>query len=338
MAKRWQHLLIAFALLAVAVFLFHTALPSFIGGLILAYLLFPLCEIFSKKMPRSAAILLVYLLLLVILFLITYLVLPQLSQELVKLGESLPAYMQHFTMWLANFQDAYAKLQLPAGVENAINDCLIGLEAKIAAFIGNILSLIPSFISNIISLVLVPVIAFYFLRDRELINRRLKALLPPGIRQSLGELWQEIDRLLRQFIRGYCTVAFLVGFLFFLAMALVGMDYALVFGVIMGFGELIPYFGPFLGVLAPLFLAALQGWGMFLKVLIAFFVVQQLENVILTPKIMGESVGLHPLAVILAVLVGGYWLGFAGLILGVPILAVATLVTVWAYRKVAAGK
>jgi len=338
MSKFFKNTLLSVAIFLVVLFFMHKAFLPFFGGLIFAYLLYPVTEIFAKKLPRAWSILVVYLLLAGVLMLLSYLALPRFFHELRRLGEFLPAYMERLTLGLAHFDGFYQQLQLPDTLKTAVLKAIGGAEEKIAALIGNTLQLLPGMVENIVAFALIPVTAFYFLRDKELISRRLQALLNPKVREALEELWSSIHHLLRQFIRGYCTVAFLVGFLFFIAMMLIGMDYALVFGLVMGFGEFIPYFGPFLAVLPALFLGAMQGWGMFFKIFAAFLVVQQMENWILTPKIMGRSVGLHPLAVILAVLVGGYWLGFVGLILGVPIFAVLRLVMVWGYRRVAATK
>ncbi len=338
MSKTLKNTIFSILLIIALLFIFHHAFLPFFGGLIFAYLIVPLTEIFAKKISRSWAILLVYLLLTGILALLFYLILPQFFQELRRLAEYLPVYMEKLTQWLVHFDGFYDQLQLPESFKAAVLKAIGGAEEKVASLIGRTLGLLPTMVGNIVSFALIPVTAFYFLRDKELINRRLQALLNPKIREAMDELWTDIHHMLRQFIRGYCVVAFLVGFFFFIALLIVGMDYALVFGLLMAFGELIPYFGPFLAVLPVLFLGALQGWGMFVKVLIAFFVVQQLESCIFTPKIMGHSVGLHPLVVILAVLVGGYWLGFAGLILGVPIFAILRLVLVWGYRRVAGTK
>jgi predicted PurR-regulated permease PerM len=139
---------------------------------------------------------------------------------------------------------------------------------------------------------------------------------------------------LGSFIRGYFLVAAIVGGLTAIAMALLGLEFALMLGIFAGLAELIPYFGPVIGAVPAIGLAVLQSKWLAAKVALAFFVIHQLEGNIISPKILGDKVGLHPLMVIFSLMAGGELYGLAGMLLAVPVAAVLRVVVVFVYIKI----
>jgi predicted PurR-regulated permease PerM len=166
---------------------------------------------------------------------------------------------------------------------------------------------------------LAPILAFYMLRDIDHVKERFVRSLPARYRQDILALLRALDRVLAGFVRGQMLLALLVGSLAATATALLGFRYPILLGIWAGLTEFIPYVGPVLGAI-PAVLAGLSVSPLLaLETVLAFAIIQQLENAVLSPRIMGHSVGLHPLVVLFAVLASGYLVGGWGLILALPV-------------------
>ncbi|MDD3243865.1 MAG: AI-2E family transporter [Eubacteriales bacterium] len=172
-------------------------------------------------------------------------------------------------------------------------------------------------------IVVTPILAFYFLRDQKMFLSALGYLLPVRMRQETQTLWRRIDRSLRQFLRGQLIVSALVGALTAAGLALCGVPYAALLGVIVGVCNLIPYIGPVLGALPVAAVSLLSGWKLLLAAMAVVVGVQQLENLLISPRIIGGSIRMHPAYVLLGVLGGGTLLGPVGFLAAVPLLVVA---------------
>ena len=166
------------------------------------------------------------------------------------------------------------------------------------------------------------------LLDLKTIKACVYRVFPRDSKSEWWDLMDSLDAVLNGFVRGQVIIAVLVGLMSALALTILGVRFALILGLIAGVFELVPYFGPVLGALPAVSLALLESPLLALKVTVAFIVIQQVESAILSPKIMGDRVGLHPVAVILAVLVGGHLFGFWGIVLAVPGAALAKVLLV----------
>lgn len=228
-----------------------------------------------------------------------------------RLHIALPTSTQAFTLWLreklAGFDGDAASLLAPAG-------------AMATRFFGGTLSLLQA----LLGVFLVPVFAFYMLRDFDRIVAAANELVPPHLRGRLGRRVSEIDRVMGAFIRGQLIVALILATLLSLGLWAAGAPLPLLIGVVAGFANFVPYLGTTTGVLLASTLILLEGMG--LQVLLlsygVFVIVQLLEGWVITPKIVGESVGLSPFVVIVAVLVFAQLFGFFGVLIAVPLTAV----------------
>jgi predicted PurR-regulated permease PerM len=173
-------------------------------------------------------------------------------------------------------------------------------------------------------LVITPVVAFYLLRDWDRIARTVDGWLPRAQAPTLRTLAREVDRTLAGFLRGQGTVCLLLGVFYALGLSLVGLDFGLVIGLLAGLLSFIPFVGSIVGLFLSVGLAVLQfdDWLPVAIVAGVFFVGQGLEGYVLTPRLVGRSVGLHPVWVIFAILAGGALFGFVGVLLAVPVAAV----------------
>ena len=194
--------------------------------------------------------------------------------------------------------------------------------------LGNVTGVVVRIVSRIFELVLIPVLSFYLLRDSKDIKKRCTELIPPSRRARVLELVGDIDKVLRRFIRGQILVSTILGVLYAVGLLVLGTPLAIPIGILAGFASLIPYAGFAFGLTAGLLLSFLQygSWVRLLLVVAVFAIVQILEGTVITPRIIGESTGLHPSVVLLALMLGGSLFGMPGLLAAVPVAAALAVV------------
>ncbi|MGB9886867.1 MAG: AI-2E family transporter [Moorellales bacterium] len=305
----------------------RAVLPPFIFALALTYLLHPpvnwLCR---KGLPRTAAIVVVYAAVAAGLVLVSTFALPALVRESAAFVEGLPRQLGAAEEFLENLSRRYRRTPLPEGVRLVIDEHLRRGEQVLLNLLRAGTQTLIGWISQLANLVLAPILAFFFLQDAGGLTRRIRTYVPAAYQEQVLSVLAEIDVVLRNFVFGRLIVGLMVGVLCALGLAVIGVDYALVLGVIAGACDLIPFFGPFLGALPAVVLAGLESLRTLMLTVLLFLVVQQVEAQLLSPLILGESVGLHPVVIIFALLAGGYLYGLWGVLLAVPVAAVLRLV------------
>lgn len=303
----------------------------------LCYILLPLVKrLESYRLPGWLAILLVYAGLFSLLAAACVWGVPRLWRDAAAIGQLLPETVASCQTFWQTCHDTWPERlglpMLPAFMDDCLSDFISGLGDNLYDWLLRSLRLLPSFFSNISTLIFAPVFAFYFMRDRRIFTGFMRQWLPEAWARRLLPLLRELNQMLRCFVRGYLLVALCVGLLFYLLLWLCGVKYSFTLGLIMATAELIPYLGPLLAFLPCLLLVLVQGRLAVVKMLIIWLVVQQLENIVISPRIMGGAVHLHPLYIIFAVLVGGYWFGVLGMIIAVPLAASLAPVAGWLWR------
>ena len=311
-------------------------LPVVLAGL-LCYLTLPAVEFLEKRhCPTGISIFLILGAFFCVLVMICIWGIPRLMQEMVEISKEIPVYWQEIKTHLLQFwlklKQTWGIPALPPRFLELSQTILWEAAANLGRWLQRSLQLLPAFISNLALLVFVPVMAFYFLRDRKVFLKKFNALFPPETRMALAPLGRSLHQVLCNYIKGYLLVAVLVGVCFAILLFLLGVRYALVLGIIMAIAELIPYLGPFFAFFPSVLLVLLQGPQAVIKLLVAWLIAQQLENLVISPKIMSGSVSIHPLLIMVVVLVGGYWFGFLGFLLAVPITAICKEISLWAYQ------
>jgi len=181
-----------------------------------------------------------------------------------------------------------------------------------------------SLISTFGSMAMVPVVAFYLLRDFDLLTAKVNALLPRNIQPKVSAWASESDEVLAAFVRGQLLVMFCLGIIYAMGLSFVSLNYALLIGILAGLASIVPYLGFAVGLAAAMTIALFQfdGYWPLLMVFAVFGVGQLIESFILTPLLVGDRIGLHPVAVIFAILAGGQLFGFLGVLLALPVAAV----------------
>ncbi|MDR2712855.1 MAG: AI-2E family transporter [Clostridiales bacterium] len=311
-------------------------LPFFLAGLF-AYLLFPLAKwLIKKRLPLIFAVLAIYILLIGLLYLGLFHLLPKLAEELEHLLKALPDLATGLEQRWQGLNQSLVQLGIPEMLDSALADFSASLEARLLGLLEDLPAGLFSALRYLLYFLLAPILSYYLLRDREQIKNKLISWLPPGPRPEILRLAGDVNHLLRQFIGGYLTVAFFVGLLAFIILSLLRVKYALILGLIIGIFDLLPYFGPIIGAVPAVFLAFLQNKFLALYVALALFLLQQVEGAIISPRIIGKRIGLHPLIIIFVVLAGGSWFGLIGILLAVPVSAALGLVIGFVYSNLVA--
>jgi predicted PurR-regulated permease PerM len=303
-------------------------LTPFVVAAVLAYALHPLVErLAARKLPRLVAVLLVEVGFVLMLAALALLVVPVLAKELPLLKAQIPALLdrlnQGLAPWLAqfglkvSFDIASLKAWLTQLLDANMEDWLA--TALSSARIGG--SALLSLVGNA---VLIPVALFYLLSDWPQLVGRVRGLIPPRMRDTVQGFLAECDQTLGQYLRGQLLVMGALAVYFALGLALVGLDLALPVGVFTGLAIAIPYLGFGLGLVLAVTAAVLQFTSAagVIGVAAVYLVGQLLESLVLTPRLVGERIGLNPLAVIFALLAFGQLFGFVGVLVALPASAV----------------
>ena len=309
-------------------YVLRSVLMPFVAGILVAYLLDPMVDRLQKfKMSRTCATIVVCVLTVLVVLPLLGLLLGMIENQVSLLLKITPKYlgliMEKINPLLAKLIERFPELK-DANLEEIVK-ANIGNALKIA---GKVLKGVISnsfAILNIVSLLLVmPVVAFYMLRDWDSFVKKTEELLPKKSKKGIIDSFKEIDKIIAGFIRGQLSVCLILGVMYSIGLKLVGLELGLLVGFIAGIISFIPYVGSITGFIVGCILAFAQ-YGDFshvVYVIIVFMVGQFIEGNFLTPKLVGESVGLHPVWVMFALLAGGVLLGFLGLMLAVPIAAI----------------
>lgn len=312
-------------------YLLQGVLFSFLLALVLSYLLSPLVVFFEKRhLPRGGAVTCVYLILGLAFFLFGFYGFPQVARELEDFATTLPSYAQEGGKTWQDFRQRYL-VNLPEGIQAIINETIRQGENLLYQGIRKTGAGLASFFSQVLNLILVPVLAFYMLKDREQIGSYLRQVIPLPYRRRVLNFWKEVDLVIKNFVFGRLLVALIVGIMTTAGLALLKMDFAFLLGMIAGLTDIIPYFGPILGGILIVALALLRSPLLALYTLILLFIIQQVESNIIAPKIIGDRLGMHPLVVIFAVLAGGVLGGILGTLVAVPLVAILRVFLVHLY-------
>lgn len=327
-----QQRAIGWALLAaVALLLFWLLKPvlsPFIAAGVLAYVLAPLVERLSGRVPRMLAVVAVEVLVLLVLATLLLLLVPILTKELPLLREQIPLLAGKLNTVLEPWLQ---RLGVPAALDVPTIKAFVfehmGENAGgwFTTLLGSVRiggSVLLALVGN---LVLIPVVLFYLLLDWARLRRGVWSLVPPRARDAAGGFLNECDELLGHYLRGQLMLMGVLAAYYAMALALAGFDLALPLGVFTGLAVFIPYVGFGLGLVLTLLAGVLEfaSWYPVLVVALVFGLGQLLESFVLTPRLVGERIGLSPLMVIFALLAFGHLLGFVGILVALPASAVA---------------
>ncbi len=329
------------AILFVALFLylFSSVLMPFVAGIALGYLLDPVAEKLERLgFNRLGAALFILGVSLIVIVLALVLIGPVLGHQLSAFVENLPRIVLRLQTlvsdWASKILDTSwgaevaAKLGLGAGNPGDIQKALGDFAGDAAKWLGGFAKSLISggaALVGLLSLVVVtPVVAFYILVDWNRMIASVRSLVPPRYLADVGMVARDVDRALAGFLRGQSLVCLFLGLWYGLGLTLIGLNYGFLIGITAGFLSFIPYVGSLTALVVSAVVALVQGWPDWTMLAMAIGVVatgQFLEGNVLSPKLVGESVGLHPVWLMFALLAAGSLFGFTGLIVAVPVAA-----------------
>ena len=327
------------------VYLLAPVITPFAISAVLAYFGDPLVDRLQKvsvwrwKVGRTLAVIIVFVLMLSLLTIVLLIIVPLLVEQVRLLIQRLPEWIEWFSgvalPWLAGKVGFDLKYFNSSEFSEMLKD--YWHEISTAAF--KVMDVISrggmAVVALVTNLVLIPVVTFYLLRDWDLLIRAIRDLLPRSIESEICHIASDVDKVLSAFFRGQLMVMIALGLIYTIGLSLLGIEFASLIGMGAGLLSIVPYLGSIVGVLVAAVAAIFQFQDVFhlVMVLLVFGVGQSAEGMYLTPKLVGDQIGLHPVTVIFAVLAGGQLFGFLGILLALPVAAVLNVLVRHMHQK-----
>lgn len=316
-----------FALTIVVMWLLGDVLLPFVAGATIAYLCNPLTNRLEHLLPRWIAALIVITLVVLFCVLLILLIVPVIGAQLAAFIEDLPGYVRKLQALISDPSRPWLSRIVGerfAGADKSSGELMTQAAALGTAFLGKIWSGGTAVLSLFSLLVITPVVAFYFIVDWERIITSLERLVPRSQHDTVVKLARQTDAAIAGFVRGQTVVCVLLGIFYAVALSVVGLNFGLLIGLLSGLISFIPYVGSVTGFVLATGIALAQFWPEWIWIVAVmgiFLFGQFIEGNILVPKLVGDSVGLHPLWLMFALFAFGYLFGFLGLLLAVPLAA-----------------
>lgn len=338
--QRWQ-LLALTLLIGGLLYVLAPVLTPFVFAALLAYLGDPLVDSLQRmRLSRTSGVLVVFAIGVLSVVLVLILLVPMLERQISHFIEQLPRYVEWFRGTAVPWLEQRFGFELGALLDT---DQVVPMLQQHWQQAGGVAAAVVATVSKsgfavigwVMNLLLVPVVAFYLLRDWDVLIERIRALLPRPVEPAVTRVARESDGVLGAFLRGQLLVMLVLGVIYSIGLWLAGIDLALLIGMTAGLLSFVPYLGNIVGVVAAVVAALVQyqDFAHVAYVLAVFVVGQMLEGMVLTPWLVGDKIGLHPVAVIFAVLAGGQLFGFLGVLLALPVASVAMVVLRHAHER-----
>jgi predicted PurR-regulated permease PerM len=341
LARRWQWLLIAL-IVGWLIWLLAPVLTPFVCAALLGWLGDPWVDRLERAgRSRTTAVILVFTLMSLLLVLALVILVPMIERQVVTVIESLPAYRDWFVQTALPWVERRTGLELVAWLDpDRVTEWIRGhwqqaggVAATLFGYFSRSGFAVMAWVAN---LVLLPILTFYFLRDWDTLVERVAALVPRDHIATVTRLALESNEVLGAFLRGQFLVMLALGAIYAIGLSVVGLKVGLLVGIIAGLISFVPYLGTATGIVLGVIAALVQSggdWSLVAMVMGVFVVGQMLEGYVLTPRIVGDRIGLHPVAVIFAIMAGGQLFGFLGMLLALPIAAIANVLLRFAHER-----
>ncbi len=325
------------------VWLLAPILTPFVIALMLAWLGDPLVDrLEASGRSRNTAVILVFVLMSLLIALALLILVPMIQRQIATLVAALPQAQQWLLGTALPWLEAKTGVQIMAWLEP---DRLIEWVRSHWQQAGGAATTLFGYLSRsgfamvawVVNLALMPILTYYFLRDWDKLVERVAAVIPRNHIEVVSRLARESNDVLGAFIRGQIAVMIALGIVYAAGLSLAGLNLGLLIGLVAGLISFIPYLGATTGVVLAVLAALVQSQGFDLKLLVlvgvVFTVGQLLESYVLTPRIVGDKIGLHPVAVIFAVMAGGQLFGFLGMLLALPVAAIINVLLRYAHER-----
>lgn len=317
-------------------------LAPFIAGTIIAYLINPMYKFFGftvfkkwfhmtkkKKLRKTLALVISYIIVLGIVAALIYIIVPQFVESIRSLIEMIGPFSKTVQGWISALQDRFQNLDLSFLTKN-LDKLIPNIQDKLQQWAEGLLSGLLStgvgVISGIINAILSIFVSIYILSDKSNLEKNIRklyyALFKPEKASTVSRITRECSNLFSNFFTGKIFDSLIIGILCSIGMLILRLPYPLLVSVMVGVTNIIPYFGPVIGAIPSVLIMLMTGWKPALIFLIFFIILQQIDGNLIGPKILGNSTGLSPIWILFAITIGSWAGGFAGMIFGVPVMAV----------------
>ena len=335
---RWQWLILL-AVLGAVVYLLSPVLMPFVAAALFAYLLDPLVDRLERHVGRGVAVGLVFLVAAILVIAFVLVLIPFIERQIGNFLAQLPVWTNWFETraapWLQQRFGISAELLDTQKIFDTLQAHWKEAGGVAATVVAKVSKSGLALVSWVLNAVMIPVVAFYLLRDWDVLVARVRVLIPRSIEPVVMRLARESDDVLGAFLRGQLSVMVVLGAYYGIALWLVGVSVGPLIGMIAGLISFVPYLGAITGIVMGVIAALVQyqDWYHVLLVFGVFAVGQTLEGYVLVPRLVGEKIGLHPVAVIFAVLAGGELFGFLGILLALPVASVVMVLLRYLYQR-----
>ncbi len=334
-------------LVVVGVLLFAagSAVRPFVVGLLMAYLLDPLVDRFARLgLRRWLAVLLVYAIVIGVVALALAVAIPPLVQQIATFGDELPLILAQIQYQLAHLNELYDQLGLPTQARGLADQIVTAAMASVrdlnVGLLQPIVTSVTSFVGSLFGYLILPAWLFFILKDRPKLRTAADRALPAEWRADTWAIAGIVHEVFGKWVRGQLVLGGVVGIASFIGLTILGIyvdpifgRFAVLLAIVAAVGELIPIIGPIISAVPAVLLGLTAGIGPALAALILYFVIQQVENNVLVPKIQSDAIDLHPSIVIAALVIGGAIFGLLGAILALPVTAAGRDVFKYAFRR-----
>ncbi len=338
-SQKW-FVLVAVSGGAVLLYLLAPVLTPFLIAAVLAYIGDPLVDrLEARRFSRTMAVTTVFLCLILVALILLLILVPMLERQIALLIGKLPQYLD----WLQNkglpalsgFLGMEASSFDLAELKQVVREQWLQTGGTVKGLLGAISRSGMTLLAWMANLVLIPVVAFYMLRDWDILVERVHELIPRRYEATVARLTRASDEVLGAFLRGQLIVMLALGTIYTVGLWIVGLELALLLGMLAGLLSFVPYLGFIVGILAAGIATVMQFQELMplVYVVIVFMIGQSIEGMLLTPLLVGEKIGLHPVAVIFAVLAGGQLFGFFGVLLALPVAAVVMVLLRYTHER-----
>lgn len=312
-------------------------LSPFFIGIVIAWLLDPCVKFLYKRgINRVLGTILVYIVMLVVLYLIITSVFPLLLNQINEFIATLPMVFDDIIVWSNNFVDRFHNISF-LDIETVKTDLVDSINAFVLSLTTDIPAMTVNFFKGLVSAIgifaLGLMIGFYLLFDFDNVGKVLLSLLPARARKDALILFMEANDSLFNYIKGTLFVSFIIFVISSIVFTIIGLKAPLLFGLICGITNIIPYIGPYLGAIPATIVAFTQGMTIGIITLITICIVQFVEGNFIQPLVMSKTMKLHPVTILLGLLIFGYFFGIWGMIIATPLVAIIKSIAIFIENK-----
>lgn len=285
-------------------------------SIIIAYVINPFVKYMTLKgMNKRVAVLVSLMFLLTLIIFIFFFILPGMMRDILGAINNMDQYGGSITNFINNFKHD----NMPQYLKVILDKNILMFEGMVVKYLNEIFKEVIDFGMELPTYILIPIFVYYFLMDADFFFNIIKKLIPIKMRNKAIELGRECDNVMGGFVRSQIILSIIVSALTFLTLMIFKIKYPIIIALIGGVTNIIPYFGPLIGMVPAVLVALTQSANKAIIICIALLIIQQFESSIIAPKLMGESIGIHPVFIMILLLIGGEYFGALGLILSIPI-------------------